>query len=56
MGELVEQDMVPDVIVHACSSGGTQAGLVAGAALHGLKTRIIGVSATTRRGDRGEHS
>jgi len=45
MGELVEQDMVPDVIVHACSSGGTQAGLVAGAALHGLKTRIIGVSA-----------
>jgi 1-aminocyclopropane-1-carboxylate deaminase/D-cysteine desulfhydrase-like pyridoxal-dependent ACC family enzyme len=45
MGELVEQDMVPDIIVHACSSGGTQAGLVAGAALHGLKTRIIGVSA-----------
>jgi D-cysteine desulfhydrase family pyridoxal phosphate-dependent enzyme len=45
MGELAEQDMVPDVIVHACSSGGTQAGLVAGAALHGLKTRIIGVSA-----------
>lgn len=45
MGELAEQDMVPDVIVHACSSGGTQAGLVAGAALHGLETRIIGVSA-----------
>jgi D-cysteine desulfhydrase family pyridoxal phosphate-dependent enzyme len=45
VGELVEQQMVPDVIVHACSSGGTQAGLVAGAALHGLKTRIIGVSA-----------
>ena len=45
MAELKEQDMVPDVIVHACSSGGTQAGLVAGAALHGLKTRIIGVSA-----------
>jgi L-cysteate sulfo-lyase len=45
MAELVEQEMVPDVIVHACSSGGTQAGLVAGAALHGLKTRIIGVSA-----------
>jgi D-cysteine desulfhydrase family pyridoxal phosphate-dependent enzyme len=45
MAELVEQEMVPDVIVHACSSGGTQAGLVAGAALHSLKTRIIGVSA-----------
>jgi 1-aminocyclopropane-1-carboxylate deaminase/D-cysteine desulfhydrase-like pyridoxal-dependent ACC family enzyme len=45
MGELVEQQMVPDVIVHASSSGGTQAGLVAGAALHSLKTRIIGVSA-----------
>ena len=45
VAELVEQQMVPDVIVHACSSGGTQAGLVAGAALHGLKTRIIGVSA-----------
>lgn len=45
VAELVEQEMVPDVIVHACSSGGTQAGLVAGAALHGLKTRIIGVSA-----------
>ena len=43
--ELKDQDMVPDVIVHASSSGGTQAGLVAGAALHGLKTRIIGVSA-----------
>ena len=45
VGELVEQQMVPDVIVHACSSGGTQAGLIAGAALHGLHTRIIGVSA-----------
>lgn len=45
VGELVAQGITPDVIVHACSSGGTQAGLVAGAALHGLKTRIIGVSA-----------
>jgi 1-aminocyclopropane-1-carboxylate deaminase/D-cysteine desulfhydrase-like pyridoxal-dependent ACC family enzyme len=45
VGELVGQGITPDVIVHACSSGGTQAGLVAGAALHGLKTRIIGVSA-----------
>jgi 1-aminocyclopropane-1-carboxylate deaminase/D-cysteine desulfhydrase-like pyridoxal-dependent ACC family enzyme len=45
IGELVAQGMIPDVIVHACSSGGTQAGLVAGCALHGLKTRVIGVSA-----------
>jgi D-cysteine desulfhydrase len=45
VGELVGQGISPDVIVHACSSGGTQAGLVAGAALHGLKARIIGVSA-----------
>ena len=45
VGELVEQGVVPDVIVHASSSGGTQAGLVAGVALHGLNTRVIGVSA-----------
>jgi L-cysteate sulfo-lyase len=45
IGELIGQGITPDVIVHACSSGGTQAGLVAGAALHGLKARIIGVSA-----------
>jgi len=45
IGELLEQGVRPDVIVHATSSGGTQAGLVAGCALHGLSTRIIGVSA-----------
>jgi D-cysteine desulfhydrase len=45
VGELVGQGIRPDVIVHACSSGGTQAGLVAGVALHGLETRVIGVSA-----------
>jgi 1-aminocyclopropane-1-carboxylate deaminase/D-cysteine desulfhydrase-like pyridoxal-dependent ACC family enzyme len=33
------------VIVHAGSSGGTQAGLVAGIARHGLRTRVIAVSA-----------
>jgi 1-aminocyclopropane-1-carboxylate deaminase/D-cysteine desulfhydrase-like pyridoxal-dependent ACC family enzyme len=43
--ELMAQGVEPDVIVHACSSGGTQAGLVAGAALQGMQTRIIGVSA-----------
>jgi 1-aminocyclopropane-1-carboxylate deaminase/D-cysteine desulfhydrase-like pyridoxal-dependent ACC family enzyme len=45
IGELVGQGIVPDVIVHASSSGGTQAGLVAGTALYGINTRVIGVSA-----------
>lgn len=45
LGELLQQGVRPDVIVHACSSGGTQAGLLAGATLHGLKVEIIGVSA-----------
>jgi 1-aminocyclopropane-1-carboxylate deaminase/D-cysteine desulfhydrase-like pyridoxal-dependent ACC family enzyme len=33
------------VIVHSTSSGGTQAGLAAGAALFGAPTRILGISA-----------
>jgi D-cysteine desulfhydrase len=45
LGELVGQGVTPDVIVHAGSSGGTQAGLVAGATLMRLPTRIIAVSA-----------
>ncbi len=45
VGELLEQMPAPDTIVLATSSGGTLAGLVAGCALHGLHTRIIGVSA-----------
>jgi 1-aminocyclopropane-1-carboxylate deaminase/D-cysteine desulfhydrase-like pyridoxal-dependent ACC family enzyme len=43
--ELLEQIEPPDVIVHATSSGGTQAGLVAGCALAGVRTRVIGISA-----------
>jgi D-cysteine desulfhydrase family pyridoxal phosphate-dependent enzyme len=43
--ELLEQIDPPDVIVHATSSGGTQAGLVAGVALAGVPTRIVGISA-----------
>jgi 1-aminocyclopropane-1-carboxylate deaminase/D-cysteine desulfhydrase-like pyridoxal-dependent ACC family enzyme len=35
----------PDVIVHSTSSGGTQAGLLAGCALHAMSTRVIGISA-----------
>jgi 1-aminocyclopropane-1-carboxylate deaminase/D-cysteine desulfhydrase-like pyridoxal-dependent ACC family enzyme len=45
VGEMVGQGLVPDVIVHASSSGGTSAGLLAGVALHGLPTRVIGISA-----------
>jgi 1-aminocyclopropane-1-carboxylate deaminase/D-cysteine desulfhydrase-like pyridoxal-dependent ACC family enzyme len=45
IGEMLQQGVRPDVIVHATSSGGTQAGIVAGCALHGLSTRVVGVSA-----------
>ncbi len=45
IAELIDQMAPPDVIVHSSSSGGTQAGLVAGCRLLGLTTRIIGVSA-----------
>jgi 1-aminocyclopropane-1-carboxylate deaminase/D-cysteine desulfhydrase-like pyridoxal-dependent ACC family enzyme len=45
VGELAQQGAVPDVIVHATSSGGTQAGLVAGCTLHGLPARVLGISA-----------
>ena len=43
--ELVSQGLRPDVIIHASSSGGTQAGILAGCAMAGLTTRVIGVSA-----------
>jgi L-cysteate sulfo-lyase len=43
--ELIAQDVTPDVIVHATSSGGTQAGLVAGCFIQKLPTRVIGISA-----------
>jgi len=35
----------PDYIFHSTSSGGTQAGLVAGCSLYQLATRVIGISA-----------
>jgi len=43
--ELLEQMPAPDVIVHATSSGGTQAGLVAACRLLGLSTRVVGIAA-----------
>ncbi|HEX5474849.1 MAG TPA: pyridoxal-phosphate dependent enzyme [Vicinamibacterales bacterium] len=45
IGEMLSQIEPPDVIVHATSSGGTQAGLVAGCRLHGLQTHVTGISA-----------
>ena len=48
VGELLTQlprGVVPNAILHASSSGGTQSGLTAGCALHRLPTRVIGISA-----------
>ena len=45
VAEIATGGLRPDAIVFASSSGGTQAGLVAGCALFGLIPRIVGVSA-----------
>ncbi len=45
MAELLAQIAAPDAIVLATSSGGTQAGIIAGCRLHGLSTRVVGISA-----------
>jgi len=51
VGELAGQMKIdrtipmPDVIVHSSSSGGTQAGLIAGCCIYGLPSRILGISA-----------
>jgi 1-aminocyclopropane-1-carboxylate deaminase/D-cysteine desulfhydrase-like pyridoxal-dependent ACC family enzyme len=43
--ELATSPHRPTAIVHATSSGGTQAGLIMGCALFGLTTDVIGISA-----------
>ena len=43
--ELLAQIHPPDLIVLSTSSGGTLAGIIAGCRLHGLPTRILGISA-----------
>src|SRR5687768_3749934 len=43
--EVLASGLRPDAIVHSTSSGGTQAGLIAGCALFGLKARVAGISA-----------
>jgi 1-aminocyclopropane-1-carboxylate deaminase/D-cysteine desulfhydrase-like pyridoxal-dependent ACC family enzyme len=42
--QALERGMEADYLVHATGSGGTQAGLVVGAAATGAKTKIIGIS------------
>jgi 1-aminocyclopropane-1-carboxylate deaminase/D-cysteine desulfhydrase-like pyridoxal-dependent ACC family enzyme len=44
-GEIAVTNLRPDVIVHATSSAGTQAGLIAGCALFGIRARVLGISA-----------
>ncbi len=46
--ELLDQIPPPDAIVHATSSGGTQAGLVAACRLLKIATRVVGISADER--------
>jgi D-cysteine desulfhydrase family pyridoxal phosphate-dependent enzyme len=48
--EFLDQDVPVDRIVFATSSGGTQAGLVAGARLHGFQGRIQGISVDSPSG------
>jgi L-cysteate sulfo-lyase len=45
VAEVAAAGAKPDVIVHATSSGGTQAGLIAGCALFGLRARVLAISA-----------
>jgi len=44
MQELLAQEYHPDWIVFASSSGGTQAGLAAGARLFGFRGKVLGIS------------
>jgi D-cysteine desulfhydrase len=45
LSEVSAAGLRPDVIVHASSSGGTQAGLIAGCALFGVPAVVQGISA-----------
>lgn len=48
MQELLRQDIRPDRILFPSSSGGTQAGLVAGARLFGYDGQVLGISVDKR--------
>lgn len=45
VAEVSASGIKPDLILHSSSSGGTQAGLIAGCALLGLRSKVIGISA-----------
>jgi 1-aminocyclopropane-1-carboxylate deaminase/D-cysteine desulfhydrase-like pyridoxal-dependent ACC family enzyme len=45
VAEIVAAGIRPTVIIHSTSSGGTQAGLIAGCALLGVRARVVGISA-----------
>jgi 1-aminocyclopropane-1-carboxylate deaminase/D-cysteine desulfhydrase-like pyridoxal-dependent ACC family enzyme len=45
LSEISAAAIRPDAIIHSTSSGGTQAGMVGGCALFGLRARVIGISA-----------
>lgn len=45
IAEIVSAGLSPRAIVHSTSSGGTQAGVIAGCALFGMAARVIGISA-----------
>ncbi len=46
-----ERGIYPAAVVHATSTGGTQAGLLAGFRLEGLSTRVIGINVYSRDSD-----
>ncbi|NIP43979.1 MAG: pyridoxal-phosphate dependent enzyme, partial [Gammaproteobacteria bacterium] len=52
--ELLEQIDPPDYIVHATSSGGTQAGMLSGAAIADYSGKIIGISVSPGREELSE--
>lgn len=49
--ELIDQDIRPDWIVFATSSGGTQAGLVTGARIFDFQGKILGISVDEKASD-----
>ncbi|TVS18590.1 MAG: pyridoxal-phosphate dependent enzyme, partial [Gammaproteobacteria bacterium] len=46
-----ERGIYPAAVIHATSTGGTQAGLLAGFRLEGLSTRVIGINVYSRDSD-----
>jgi 1-aminocyclopropane-1-carboxylate deaminase/D-cysteine desulfhydrase-like pyridoxal-dependent ACC family enzyme len=55
MQELLAQGHQPDWVVFASSSGGTQAGLVAGARLFGFRGKVLGISVDETEADLTDH-